>query len=45
MVTGDHLAGCDRIVAAGQHAVDIVPDRKCAVPNYSLSTYRLLLAR
>ena len=34
MVTSDHWAGCDRIVAAGPHAVDLVPDRKCAVPSY-----------
>ena len=34
MVTSDHWAGCDRIVAAGPHAVDLVPDWKCALPSY-----------
>ena len=33
MVTSDHWAGCDRIVAAGLHVVDLMPDRKCAVPS------------
>jgi hypothetical protein len=38
MVTSDHWAGCDRIVAAGPHVVYLVPDRKCAVPSYLLES-------
>ena len=30
------LAGCDRFGAAGQHAVELWYDRKCAVPSYAL---------
>ena len=35
MINFDHSAGCDRIGAAGQHAVELWSDRKCAVPSYS----------
>ena len=37
MVTSDHWAGCDRIGAAGQHAVELWSDRKCAVPSYLMN--------
>jgi hypothetical protein len=32
----DQKAGCDRIRAAGKHAGELRPDRKCAVPSYAL---------
>ena len=35
-VKSDHLAGCDRFGAAGQHAVELWSDRKCAVPSYAV---------
>jgi hypothetical protein len=33
LINYDQLAGCDKIGAAGQHAVDLWSDRKCAVPS------------
>ena len=36
MVNYDHLAGCDKIGVAGQHAVELGSDRKCVMPGYAL---------